>query len=168
MLEIMFLTVIAFGLVYTMILGIASIYELLKSKPVSFSTNYHPVSILKPLKGKPQPITIHDLSKVKENDIVLMWSSINQNDTPYISSQAANFLSEKKIKMLGIQRISLGLEAQGILDCHKFLLGNDIPIIEGLDLDEVSPGEYFCVCLPLKLQGLDGAPARAIIINWDE
>jgi len=37
-------------------------------------------------------------------------------------------------------------------------------IFEGLDLSKVKPGKYFFVGLPLKLMGLDGSPARAILL----
>jgi arylformamidase len=38
-------------------------------------------------------------------------------------------------------------------------------ILEGVDLSAVSPGIYDLYCLPLKLVGSDGAPARAILIG---
>ncbi|MBI3962477.1 MAG: cyclase family protein, partial [Deinococcus sp.] len=38
-------------------------------------------------------------------------------------------------------------------------------IIEGLDLSQVDPGEYFLACLPLRIKGGDGAPARAVLIQ---
>ena len=76
-------------------------------------------------------------------------------------------LIDASIKAIGIDALSIdSFETEVII--HSLLLEANIPIIEGLDLDAVPLGEYFCVCLPLKLQGLDGAPARAIIISWDE
>ena len=76
-------------------------------------------------------------------------------------------LIDASIKAIGIDTLSIdSFETEVII--HPLLLEANIPIIEGLDLDAVPSGEYFCVCLPLKLQGLDGAPARAIIISWDE
>ena len=48
---------------------------------------------------------------------------------------------------------------------HKVLLGAGITIVEGLYLEGISPGMYNLVCLPIKLMGLDGAPARAILIE---
>jgi arylformamidase len=43
------------------------------------------------------------------------------------------------------------------------LLGAGIWIIEGLNLADVEPGEYEMICLPLRLVGSDGAPARAVL-----
>jgi arylformamidase len=46
---------------------------------------------------------------------------------------------------------------------HKTLLQAGIWIIEGLDLSAVTGGRYEMICLPVKLHGSDGAPARAIL-----
>jgi arylformamidase len=45
------------------------------------------------------------------------------------------------------------------------LLNNAVIIIEGLDLSAVSAGEYQLYCLPMKLGGSDGAPARVILVE---
>jgi arylformamidase len=46
---------------------------------------------------------------------------------------------------------------------HQKLLGAEVVILEGLNLYEVRQGRYNLYCLPLKLMGSDGAPARAIL-----
>jgi arylformamidase len=48
---------------------------------------------------------------------------------------------------------------------HKLLLGRGILIIEGLDLSAIAAGPYLLSCLPLKLEGVDGAPARAVLMR---
>jgi arylformamidase len=48
---------------------------------------------------------------------------------------------------------------------HRVLLEAGIIILEGLNLQGINPGEYELVCLPLKLAGSEGAPARAILIE---
>ena len=49
---------------------------------------------------------------------------------------------------------------------HHLLLGSGAVIVEGLDLGEVEPGRtYEFVCLPLKILGGDGGPARALLIE---
>ena len=50
-------------------------------------------------------------------------------------------------------------------EVHKLLLGAGILIIEGLDLREIAAGPYLLSCLPLKLEGVDGAPARAVLMR---
>jgi arylformamidase len=46
---------------------------------------------------------------------------------------------------------------------HRLLLGEGVVIVEGLDLSAVPAGRYGLICLPLRLAGLDGAPARAVL-----
>jgi arylformamidase len=48
---------------------------------------------------------------------------------------------------------------------HHRLLGAGVFVIEGLDLGKVTPGRYYLVCLPLKYPNLDGAPARAVLLE---
>ena len=48
-------------------------------------------------------------------------------------------------------------------ETHIALLKAGIVIVEGLNLAEVAPGDYELICLPLKLAGAEGAPARAVL-----
>jgi arylformamidase len=50
-------------------------------------------------------------------------------------------------------------------ETHNVLLKAGIVIVEGLDLSKVGPGRYNFYCLPLKIAGADGAPARALLIG---
>jgi arylformamidase len=75
-----------------------------------------------------------------------------------ISEDAASYLAEQKIMTVGIDYLSVGNP-----EVHRILLGAGIVIVEGLNLAEVSPGQYELVCLPLKILGGDGAPARALL-----
>ncbi len=75
-----------------------------------------------------------------------------------ISEDAASYLAELKIMTVGIDYLSVGNP-----EVHRILLGAGITIVEGLNLAEVSPGHYDLVCLPLKILGGDGAPARALL-----
>jgi arylformamidase len=62
------------------------------------------------------------------------------------------------LRCLGIDTLTVGDE-----QVHKTLLGSGVWIVEGLRLEHVEPGEYDMVCLPLKIAGADGAPARAAL-----
>jgi arylformamidase len=64
---------------------------------------------------------------------------------------------------VGVDYLSVGGFKRGGKETHQALLGAGIWIIEGLNLEHVEPGDYQLVCLPLKLEGSDGAPARAIL-----
>jgi arylformamidase len=77
-----------------------------------------------------------------------------------LDGEAASFLVERGVKLLGIDYLSIG-----DAEAHHVLLGAGVVCIEGLDLSEVEPGAYELLCLPLKLVGSDGAPARAVLIR---
>ncbi len=81
----------------------------------------------------------------------------------YLSTEAAEYLVMKKIATVGIDYYSIAGVNNNLIECHQVLLGAKVTIIEGLDLSGISPGKYEFVCLPLKIKGSDGSPARAII-----
>ncbi|MEQ8186415.1 MAG: cyclase family protein [Candidatus Eremiobacterota bacterium] len=84
-------------------------------------------------------------------------------DFVYISATAAKFLVQKKIRTVGIDYLSVGGYVHDGVETHQILLGAGIWLIEGLNLSAVKPGTYELVCLPLRVLGSDGAPARAIL-----
>jgi len=84
-------------------------------------------------------------------------------DFVFISDEAALFLAERGLRVVGVDYLSVGGFKGGGSFVHKTLLGNGVWIIEGLDLSQVSPGIYDLICLPLKVSRGDGAPARAIL-----
>jgi arylformamidase len=81
----------------------------------------------------------------------------------YFSEDAAEFLVEKKITLLGTDYLSVEDFSDSKRPAHHILLGAGIVLLEGLNLLSVREGDYELVCLPLKLIGADGAPARAIL-----
>jgi arylformamidase len=84
-------------------------------------------------------------------------------DFVYISEQGARYLAETGVRTVGVDYLSVGgYHADGAL-IHRILLEAGIWIIEGLDLSPVTGGRYEMICLPVKLHGSDGAPARAIL-----
>jgi arylformamidase len=122
-------------------------------------------SVLKPINGKGQPITPSHLAKVKKGDTVLMWSSFNRKEQPYISPEAAKCLAQKPVKMVGVQNI--GVEApNGSTATHINLLKNEIPLIEGLvNMEQIKKKRLFYIGLPLKVAGLDSSWIRAIVLE---
>mgnify|MGYP000005723683 CR=1 FL=1 len=105
------------------------------------------------------PIKPEHLEKVREGDIVLMWSP----GGAYITSEAASFLVGKRIKMLGVQNVQPEEPNSQKLSTHINLLENDIPIIEGLvNLDKINSERVFFMGLPLNVKHLDSSWIRAI------
>jgi arylformamidase len=78
-----------------------------------------------------------------------------------VSPEAARHLAARRIRVVGIDAPSIG--RQNGAETHRVLLAAGIWIIEGLDLRRVPAGRYDLICLPLRIVGGDGAPARAII-----
>jgi arylformamidase len=81
-----------------------------------------------------------------------------------VSADGAEWLVQHGVKLVGIDYLSIAPYKQSV-PTHRTLLGAGIIIVEGLDLSTVPPGSYGLYCLPLKLAGSDGAPARAILIG---
>jgi len=86
-------------------------------------------------------------------------------DFTYISPEAARLLVEKKIKLAGIDYLSVEKFGSDDFATHITLLDAEVVIVEGVDLREVPTGDYELICLPLKYigGGGDGAPARTIL-----
>ena len=77
---------------------------------------------------------------------------------------AAQWCVDRGVKLIGVDYLSVeSYHADVGNPTHKILLQAEIGIIEGLNLNDVVSGEYRLVCLPLKLVGSDGAPARVIL-----
>lgn len=85
----------------------------------------------------------------------------------HIEPQAAELIADGGVRTVGVDYISVGGMESGA-QTHLALLGAGVWIIEGLDLSGVSAGDYELVCLPLRLAGADGAPARAMLRARDE
>jgi arylformamidase len=82
-------------------------------------------------------------------------------DFARLNGSGANALIERGVRLVGIDYLSVGDAA-----AHVALLGQGVCVVEGLDLRAVEPGRYYMACLPLKISGCDGAPARALL--WPE
>jgi arylformamidase len=81
----------------------------------------------------------------------------------YINCQAAEYLADRRIRMVGIDYLSVGGWERDSRETHDALLSAGIWIVEGLNLHGIEAGDYELICLPLKIAGADGAPARAIL-----
>jgi arylformamidase len=82
------------------------------------------------------------------------------------SALLKELLVKAGVKVVGIDYLSIEAFDTEEHPVHKVLTGNDVVIIETLDLNDVEPGRYFMVALPLKLKGCDGAPARVVLVGY--
>ena len=84
-------------------------------------------------------------------------------DFVHISRDGAAYLAERRVRTVGIDYLSVGGYQRDGTETHLALLTAGIWLIEGLDLSAVGPGAYELMCLPLRLVGAEGAPARAVL-----
>jgi arylformamidase len=85
-------------------------------------------------------------------------------DYTYLAPDGAEYLVERGIEVVGIDYLSIEQFHSGHHRTHRTLLAKSVVILEGLDLSVPAPGEYQLICLPLRIEGCDGAPARAVLI----
>ena len=141
---------------------------------VSLETLIGPARVLD-LSSVNGEISPHDLElhHIKNGDRILfktknstyLLDSQFHHDYVSLSLEGAHYLVEKKIAVVGTDY--LGIEKRGSPNhpVHKALLSAGIVIVEGLYLANIPAGSYEFTCLPLKIVGGDGAPARAILIK---
>ncbi|HSF79946.1 MAG TPA: cyclase family protein [Anaerolineales bacterium] len=110
------------------------------------------------------PRTRRVLFKTRNSDYWANQLADFQPDFVGVSADAAHYLVERGIKLVGVDYLSVA-PFNASIPTHKILLEAGVIIVEGLDLSNVSPGRYTLHCLPLKLANSDGAPARAILVG---
>lgn len=85
-------------------------------------------------------------------------------DYTYLAPDGAQYLVDQGVELVGIDYLSIEQFHSGHHLTHRTLLERAVVIVEGLDLSVPPPGEYQFICLPLRIEGCDGAPARAVLI----
>jgi arylformamidase len=88
-----------------------------------------------------------------------------ESDYVSLTKDAARWLLSKGIKLVGVDYLSIEAVDSQELEVHRTLLENDVVVLEGLNLSQVPEGRYQLICLPLKLRGGDGAPARVVLVR---
>ena len=81
-----------------------------------------------------------------------------------ISEDGARWLVARGVRLVGVDYLSVAPFSNTVAT-HQVLLQAGVIVIEALDLTGITPGVYQLVCLPLKIAGIEGAPARAILID---
>jgi arylformamidase len=111
----------------------------------------------------------HLRGKIDGAKRVLLKTSFSKKDRfeadyPSLSLDAARLITKNTIQCIGIDSPSIeSFHCDGTV--HRELLGHGCIIIELLDLSEVHEGEYDLMALPLRLSGLDGSPARVVLVR---
>ena len=127
------------------------------------------IEIFDPEKITRSELERHELRRgerilLKTSNSSRIWkSNLFIEDFVYIARDAAEYLAETGVRTVGIDAYSVGGLRKDLQETHVSLLGAGIWIVEGLNLERAAPGDYEFICLPMKLMGADGAPARAVI-----
>lgn len=83
----------------------------------------------------------------------------------YLDKSACDVMVENKVLTVGLDYITVDPYGCQGFPAHTTLLFNDVCIIECINLDGVEAGEYYLMCLPLKLKDTDGANARTVLLK---
>jgi arylformamidase len=105
------------------------------------------------------------LIKTRNSDLWMGGPYEFQADYVSLSKDAAAWLVSKRIKLVGVDYLSVEAYEAREHPVHHTLLGNGVVIVEGLNLTQVPEGRYQLICLPLKIQNGDGAPARVVLMR---
>ena len=97
-----------------------------------------------------------------DNDNKLLESAFSENFVS-LTMDAAQYLVENRARLVGIDYLSIEPYADTSAAVHRILLEAGVLIVEGALLANVPAGPCTIYCLPLKIEGADGAPARLIV-----
>ncbi len=110
------------------------------------------------------PRTRRVLFRTRNSDYWARKSPDFQKDFVAIEPSGAEWLVRKGVQLVGVDYLSVAPFGRS-QETHTILLQAGIVVVEGLNLSDVRRGRYTLYCLPLKLIGSDGAPARAILVG---
>ncbi len=81
-----------------------------------------------------------------------------------VTAEGSQWLVDHGIRLIGVDYLSVAVY-KDLITPHQILLGASVIPVEGLNLSSITPGEYQLICLPILLQGSDGAPCRAVLMD---
>lgn len=111
------------------------------------------------LPGRPQRLLLRTANSATPDAYRMPFDA----DYAALTLDGAQWLAARgDVRLIGIDYLSVQRRAL-TTDIHRVILGAGIAILEGLDLHATASGEYELVCLPLRLAGVEAAPARAIL-----
>jgi arylformamidase len=102
------------------------------------------------------------LFKTRNSELWKVPNHTFQKEFVALGPDAAEYLVKQGVKVIGVDYLSVAAFDQPV-PTHQILLESNVLVIEGLDLSQIDPGQYKLYCLPLKIAGSDGAPARVLL-----
>lgn len=82
-----------------------------------------------------------------------------------LSPELIEDLSKKGVILVGIDTPSVDPAESKGLECHQAIYRANLAILEGIVLDQVPDGVYTLLALPLRIEGADASPVRAILLG---
>ncbi len=107
------------------------------------------------------------LFKTLNSKLQLLNKKFFTENYVHITKDGAKYLAKNKIKVVGIDYLSIESYKNKKGDAHKILTNANIIILESLNLSKVKEGSYLLIALPIKLYNSDGAPARIVLIKFE-
>jgi arylformamidase len=105
------------------------------------------------------------LIRTRNSDLWMGGPYEFESDFVSLTKDAARWLVNKGVKLVGVDYLSIEAFDAEDLEVHRTLLEQGVAILEGLNLSQVPEGRYQLICLPLKVQDGDGAPARVVLMR---
>jgi arylformamidase len=112
---------------------------------------------LKAFESQPTAEELREVLKDSEKKVILKGPVT-------ITMDLARIINEFGLELIGVESQSAA-PMDAPLNVHRELLGQEVVLLEGLNLEEVTDGKYFLMAAPLKLGGSDGAPVRALLLD---
>jgi arylformamidase len=107
---------------------------------------------------------IRVLFKTRNSDLWSSQPSDFQSDYVGLDASAASFLAEINLSLVGLDYLSVAT-FKDTYQPHQILLSQGMTLLEGIDLSKITPGKYDLFLAPLLIEGCEGAPARAFLIQ---
>jgi arylformamidase len=107
------------------------------------------------------------LFRTSNSDIWARGQDEFARDFVAVAEDGARWLVRRGVRLVGVDYLSIA-PFKDPVPTHQVLLQAGVISVEGLNLHGIAPGEYLLVCLPLRIEGVDGAPARVILIEDSE
>ncbi|HEY4132533.1 MAG TPA: cyclase family protein [Gemmatimonadaceae bacterium] len=107
----------------------------------------------------------HTRVLIKSRNSAFLRDKTFVKDYTYLAPDGAEYLASLGMKLVGVDYLSVEQFHSGHHKTHRTLLERGIVIVEGLDLSAPPIGPWELRVLPLRLAGLDGSPARAVLVG---
>jgi arylformamidase len=105
------------------------------------------------------------LFKTSNSQKYLMHQAVFSEEFVCLSPDIARLCVAGGVSLVGIDYLSVDKYGDDSLPVHRILLGNDILILEGIDLAAVPCGRYCLICLPLSIEDAEASPVRAVLVR---